>query len=87
MNEINLAVIVSYLDGEHNESHEDHDDHQELGGPDLRGDVSETHGGEGDHAEVERVKQGQVVSRSFEVLDSADAGGSRQEGGKDREGK
>lgn len=68
-----ITVSISHLDWKHNECHKDHDDHQELRGPDLRGDVSEAHGGEGDHAEVERVEQGQVVARSLEVLDAANA--------------
>lgn len=38
----------------------------------MGGDISKPHGGEGDHAEVERVEQGQVVARSFKVLDTAD---------------
>ncbi len=77
-------TIVSHLDGKHNERHKDHDDHQELWGPDLGGDISKAHRGEGDHAEVERVEEGQVVARSFEMLDAADADGGRQ-GGKDGE--
>lgn len=52
----------------------------------MGGDISKAHRGEGDHAEVERVKQGQVVARSFEVLDTTDADGGRQ-GGTDGESK
>lgn len=86
MTVLEVITNVSHLDGKHNECHKDHDDHQELRRPDLWGDVSEAHGGEGDHAEVERVEQGQVVARSFEVLDAADADGGRQ-GGKDGESR
>lgn len=74
------SAIASHLDGKHNEGHEDHDDHQELRGPDLRGDISKAHRGEGDHAEVERVEQGQVVARSLQVLDAADAEGGEKKG-------
>lgn len=81
---LEIFTVVSHLDGKHDERHEDHDDHQELRGPDLGGDISKAHRGEGDHTEVERVEQGQVVARSFEVLDAADANGGRQ-GGKDGE--
>lgn len=69
------ANVVSYLNGKYNECHKDHDDHQELRGPDLGSDVSKAHRGEGDHAEVKRVEQREVVACSFEVLDPADAGG------------
>ena len=72
-------TTVSHLDWEDNECHKDHDDHQELRGPDLGGDVSKTHRGEGDNAEVERVEQGQVVPRSLQVLDATDADGGQQE--------
>ena len=81
---LKVPTIVSHLNGKHDERHKDHDDHQELRGPDLRGDVSEAHRGEGDHAEVERVEQGQVVARSLQVLDAADAEG-RKEGNKKME--
>lgn len=70
-----IRDILLHLNGKDDERHEDHDDHQELWGPDLRGDVTKAHRGEGDHAEVERVEQGQVVACSFEVLDTADADG------------
>lgn len=69
----NFSTFTSHLDGEHNEGHKDHDDHQELRGPDLWGDIAEPHCGEGDHAEIERVEQGQVVARSLEVLNAANA--------------
>lgn len=52
----------------------------------MGGNVSEAHRGESDHTEVERVKQGQVVARSFQVLNAADADGGRQ-GGKEEESK
>lgn len=67
-------LVVSHLDGKHDERHEDHDDHQQLRGPDFGRDVPEAHRGEGDHAEVEGVEQRQVVSRSLQVLDTADTG-------------
>lgn len=70
--------MFPYLDGKHDECHEYHDDNQELRGPDFGGDVSKPHRGEGDHAEVERVKQGQVVACPLEVLDTADAGGDHE---------
>lgn len=73
-----VALLVSHLNGKHDERHEDHNDHQKLRGPDLWGDVSKAHRGEGDHAEVERVEQGQVVACSFQVLDAADADGGRR---------
>lgn len=69
----NFIAFTSHLDGKHNECHKDHDDHQELRGPDLRGDIAEPHCGEGDHAEIEWVEQGQVVARSLEVLNAANA--------------
>lgn len=74
---LEVSAAVPHLDGKHNERHKDHDDHQELRRPDLGGDVSKAHRGEGDHTEVERVEQGQVVARSFEVLDTADTDGGR----------
>lgn len=75
---LQIINVVSYLNGKYNECHKDHDDHQELRGPDLRSDISKAHCGEGDHAKVKRVEQGQVVACSFEVLDTADADGGWQ---------
>lgn len=64
---------MSYLDGKHNQCYKYHDDHQELRGPDLRRDIPKTNRGEGDHTEVKGVEQGQVISCSFQMLDTADA--------------
>lgn len=80
MIKLEVISIISHLDGEHNERNKNHDDHQELRGPDLGGDISKAHSGKGDHAEVQRVEQGQVVACSFEVLDTADADGGGQVG-------
>lgn len=66
------GLILSYLDGKHDERHKYHDHDQELRRPNLGSDISKTHRGEGDHAEVERIKQGEVVACSFQVLDTAD---------------
>lgn len=65
-------MCVTHLYGQDNEGHTDHDDHKQLGRPDLWGDIAEAHGGEGDHTEVERVKQRQVVPRTLQVLDPTD---------------
>lgn len=67
-----MTDVKGHLNGQHNESHADHDDHKELRGPDLRRDVSEAHGGEGDHAEIQRVEEGEVVSCSLQVLNPTD---------------
>lgn len=69
----NRLLNFSYLDGKHNERYKYHDDHQELWGPNLWRDISETNRREGDHAEVKGVEQGQVIACSFQVLDTADA--------------
>lgn len=69
----NRLLHFSYLDGKHNERYKYHDDHQELWGPNLWRDISETNRREGDHAEVKGVEKGQVIACSFQVLDTADA--------------
>lgn len=75
------VLPAPHLDGKHDESHEDHDDDQQLRGPDFGRDVPEAHRGEGDHAEVERVEQRQVVASSLQVLDTTDT----EEGEKEEE--
>jgi len=65
----NPSRLVHYLQWEHHQRHADEDDHQQLGGPDLRRDVAVAHGGEGDDAEIEGVKQGQVLPGSLQMLD------------------
>lgn len=54
-----------YLQWEHHQSNTDEDDHQQLGGPDLRRDVPIAHSGEGDDAEIEGVKQGELLPGSL----------------------
>lgn len=71
-------VTGTHLNGQHNESDADHDDHEELWGPDLRRDVSESHGGERDHAEIQRVEEGEIIPRSFQVLNPTDTEGQRE---------
>lgn len=78
MTALEVITIVPHLDGKHDERHKDHDDYQQLRRPDLGRDIAKAHRGEGDHAEVERVEQGQVVACSLQVLDTADADGGRR---------
>lgn len=60
-----LVGAAVYLQWEDYECDADEDDHHQLGGPDLRRDVAVAHGGEGDDAEIKRVKQGQVAPGSL----------------------
>lgn len=61
----------AHLQREHHEGHADHDDHQQLGRPDLGGDVAVAHRGEGDDAEVEGREERQVLAGPLQVLDAA----------------
>ncbi len=61
-----MSLLYShYLQWEHHQGNTDENDHQQLGGPDLWGDIPIAHSGEGDDAEIERVKQGQVLPGSL----------------------
>lgn len=58
-------TMLVYLQWEHHQGYTDENDHQQLGGPDLGRDVPVAHSGEGDDAEIERVKQGQLLPGSL----------------------
>lgn len=62
--------VFSHLQREHHESYADHNDYEQLGRPYARSHVSEAHGGEGDDAKVEGIEESEVLSRSFQMLDS-----------------
>lgn len=58
-------VELVYLQWKHHQGNTDENDHQQLGRPNLWRDVTVAHSGEGDDAEVEGVKQGQVLPGSL----------------------
>ena len=64
-----VVDFAFYLQWENHQGNADENDHQQLGRPDPWRDVPVAHSGEGHDAEIQRVKNSQVLPSSLEVLD------------------